>query len=129
MTEQTEKNILGRKKLRLDSLLDSIKAKDSKVDNKVDEGSDSEDQELNRYKSLISGKLNLKNISASEDSWTPDMYKKKNNVVAKPKTTSKTEAGELLNLLPMPKKKLMDNSFVINKPKVFLNLIIRLKSR
>jgi hypothetical protein len=111
MTEQ--ENILHRKRLRIDNLLSSLK-------DETPEEEDSSDNEINKYKSLTSGKLNLKSISKDDQHWTPDMYKKTNGVE---KTSAKkdrvaSEAGKLLDLLPIPKRKLMDNTFSIGKPKV-----------
>jgi hypothetical protein len=112
---EKEEKFLNKKTVRLNNLLDTLKDKNKSKEeqNNSDSEDGNSDKELQKYKSLISGKLNLKNISKTptEGDWTPGQHlnKKGNKQVDTRIKNPKTEAERLFNMLPMPKKKLMDN--------------------
>ncbi len=95
------KEFLNRKKLRYDELIKSNKEK------KIIQSDSDSDEDLNNYKNLISGKLNIKSIlSDSNKSKNLEIKEKINDKPVQNNNQSLT--SKLLNLLPAPNKPLTD---------------------
>jgi hypothetical protein len=111
-----EEKLLGKKKLRILNLIEATKDEKSTNVNKKNESqniteslsdSDSEksDKEMEKYKNLISGKINIKNVLSN--------FHKKEEISAEEispskKATNIEKNSNILSLLPAPKKKLSD---------------------
>jgi hypothetical protein len=114
--ELDDKKFLGKKKIRLENLSSMNKKED-------DEDSD---EELEKYRKITTGKLNLKSILENKNKNFNDSKEseKKNLKNEKFKVSDKTSSlsAKLLNLLPNPKKELKDK-FCFKPDGDFLNQI------
>ena len=121
-----ENKLLGKKKLRLVNLVEAASIEkfknkrnsSTRGENKSDiDSSQDSDDELDNYKNLISGKINLKNVLNNFKDQVGDNIKLKSqnstkNIIHKDnleiKDPSQNISRKLLNLLPAPKKKISD---------------------
>ena len=94
--------MIGKKKIRLSSILEN---------NNYNDESDSDSyEEMKKYKKLISGKLNIKNILNNDESWKPEDYKNKKEINPPKPKGKESKAETLLKLLPKPKYKSYDKN-------------------
>jgi hypothetical protein len=104
---KTEDKLLGKKTIRITNIIKSLEKDEPESD------SDSSNNDMKKYKSLTSGKLNLKKATVSEDKWNPASYlnKKEEVKIPKYKPNLNSQADALLSLLPQPKKKAYDSNY------------------
>ena len=108
---------LGKKTLKLSIIKEKLEK-----NNKGKESDSDSDEDLKKYKNIMSGKFNMSNIikgvtSDTDKDWTPDDYKN-NNISTIKKPAAKTKSNELLSILPKPKFKTWDKTS--NQPSVKL---------
>jgi len=123
-SNKSEKEILlGKKKLRIFNLIDAIKdEKPYSNINPISEcqqsysDSEASDEEIEKYKTFISGKINIRNVLSN--------YRKNEEAPEKEKIslnkTNSEKSSDILSLLPAPKKNLSDKiqmSQIVKKKK------------
>jgi hypothetical protein len=119
-----KQEFLGKKKLRLEKLIESNKNDhNKKCENKSDDESNS-DEDLKNYKTLISGKLTIKNILSKNLNQLKFEVEEENKNSQTKETKKKIQApsdnsltSKLLNLLPAPKRDLKDKILIFNTNK------------
>lgn len=118
MTQTNNNEFTRKKKLRLSELLKSEdenvkkQAREEKADDNERNSSD-EDVYEEEYKNLFSGKLNVRNLTSSDFNHQSheDKSKEKEKIKHEIKKNAST-AEKLLSLLPPPKMKSNDTSFL-----------------